>query len=957
MLHFSLKHPISCIMIYSGLLVLSLFISRNIKLDFYPKMEARKILIETEFYNADASTVREMVTIPLENACLLLQDHKAISSISKDGKSTIQVECHYGTDMELAFLKAKETVDSAYNSLPYGCKKSTVKIAEDPDNCFVFSFEKISGVDHNAFLEKILIPDLLRIKGVYEVDFYGNDEKDIQIQLNKEKLEQRKLTLREVADACNLSNCDFPVGTITEGSDLHQVKVNGKINDYRDFENIILSHDLNGGTLRIKDLGNVECKNRDRKNFASFDGKDCVLVKIKINNEENPLKTSKKIKEQLKLLQNMNEGLYSFSIIQDSTEVLLKEIKKLAIQGAAGMTITFLCLLFFFRSTVLASAITLTVPLCIVFSIAILTITGNSLNIISLSGLTIGIGLIVDCSSVVAVQIVNASDIEKSARTIKLSNLGSTATTIISFVPVFFINGPIKEMFSCLSVAIICCIVFSYAASTSITVSLFILMRKQGKDFKVLNLTGIEERLKKSLLKLKEKPLLAILMVTSVLLLGIFAFSDLTFVMNAARKTDYARIIIPFPSNVTADYIQKKSIDIYEEMKSIPNLKGVLMTGGTIKESEELSEEHFYDNGLEIELFFNTMNISEIEKELKGKLKMENCKISCSKNKIDIINNYPLGFHYIQGESLYDLENKMLILKNNFNFDFSPNEKNAEWEFIPSIEKLSKCGISSEYLSGYITDYVEGISINPIKENGFERSVKVMFKNQGQNITDLVNHINVFIDEKPIPVSGFGTISSKVKDVAYYREGRKDAMLVKLKEDTDLHKFKEEIIDRRKTDASLMIRAFSMLIALVFCLIYFFIGMLFESYRIPLIVSLFMLSAVPGAAIGLKVFNYSFDFNAMVSFVILLGLSANNTILILEKLVKESSVTVNSAINICCKLVSTLLITNGTTIFSLVPFVLTSSIAVSVIGGLLSSLILNLILIPLFLPKWKILHA
>lgn len=89
-------------MIYLGLLVISLFAIRNIKVDSYPEIQSRKILIETEFCNADAVMVREMVTIPLENTCLLLQNHKSISSISKDGISIVQIEFHHGTNMELA---------------------------------------------------------------------------------------------------------------------------------------------------------------------------------------------------------------------------------------------------------------------------------------------------------------------------------------------------------------------------------------------------------------------------------------------------------------------------------------------------------------------------------------------------------------------------------------------------------------------------------------------------------------------------------------------------------------------------------------------------------------------------------------------------------------------------------------------------------------------------------------
>ena len=152
-------------------------------------------------------------------------------------------------------------------------------------------------------------------------------------------MNQRKLTLQDIAEVCNLSNCDFSVGTISEGSNIHQVKVNGKIDDYRDWGKIIVNHDLEGGTIRINDLRIVKTEFKKRKNFASYDGKDCVLVTIKLNNDENPLKTSKKIKEQLNCFQKMNGGLYTFEIIANTTENMLLEIYKLLLQGLFGISL------------------------------------------------------------------------------------------------------------------------------------------------------------------------------------------------------------------------------------------------------------------------------------------------------------------------------------------------------------------------------------------------------------------------------------------------------------------------------------------------------------------------------------------------------------------------------------------------------------------------------------------
>lgn len=948
-------------MIYLGLLVISLFAIRNIKVDSYPEIQSRKILIETEFCNADAVMVREMVTIPLENTCLLLQNHKSISSISKDGISIVQIEFHHGTNMELALLNTKEVVDSVYNGLPYGCKKSTVKIIEEPDNFLIFALNKTysGNLEVNQFMEKMVIPNLLRIKGVYDVVYYGGDVKEIQIQLDSEKLNQRKLTLQDIAEVCNLSNCDFSVGTISEGSNIHQVKVNGKIDDYRDWGKIIVKHDLEGGTIRINDLGIVKTEFKKRKNFASYDGKDCVLVTIKLNNDENPLKTSKKIKEQLNCFQKMNGGLYTFEIVANTTENMLLEIYKLLLQGLFGITVTFLFLLFFFKSIFLAATITLTIPLCLVFSIAILTITGNSLNIISLSGLTIGIGLIVDCSAMVAVKIVSVSDIENSAKSIRLSNLGSTATTVIAFLPVFFIEGLIKEFFSCLSMAIISCVAFSYIASTSITVSFIRLIKKNvnENDMHIVNLSKIEKLLRRTLLFFSSRPFVSFFTIALFIILGGVSFFNLGFEINSVKQTNCVTISIPFPANVTAVYIQEKSKQLYEKMKHIPRIKGILMTGGSLKKSLELSTESLYENTLEIELYFKNMEISKIQKILQNEFNFENCKISYCKNNLNRINDFPLGIFYLDGETIEELENKIKYLKNDYKLRFVPYEKKCQWVFIPSIEQLSKCGISSEYISGYLTEYMEGIKLNPVNENDFKLDAKIVCEKNESNIMDMLDQAKVYIDKKPVSISSLGKFSNENKDIAYYREGRKDAKLIFNVENEIHEKLKGKIKDRRNDNYRNMTIEFVMLIVLVIILIYFSIGILFESFKIPVLVIVFMFSAFPGSFILLFVFKFNFDFNVLVSLIILLGLSSNNTILIFEKIRKEKEINKNTIIECCCELTKMLFITNGTTILSLIPFVGSSSIAVSVIGGLLSSLGMNLILLPLIMPKWKLTNA
>lgn len=933
-------------MIYIGLLICALFCIRNLTFNFNPILSYRKILIQTEFSNTDASQIKEMVTTPIENACVVIPGHKNISSISIDGISLVQIEFHYGTDIDIAFLKTKEILDSVYESLPYGCKKSCIEIIKPENDFFIFSLSSDTTENSNIrfYAENILIPDLLRIKGIENISLIGGDIEEIQILLDRNKLQQRKLSMNDVATAYNLSNCEYPIGTINDGENLIQVKLNGLLESAEKIENIIVKHNIDSGTIRIRDLGMVKKNNALQKNFATVDDSECVLLSVQYCNTENPIKISKNINERLKKLNEINN--YKIRIHQDASITLKNDVKVLFLQGIIGTIVTFIALTIFFKSITIGTIVTSTVPVCLIFSLAILTITNNTLNRISISGLTLGIGLIVDCSSVVAERIFSNKNIIKGAKSIKNSNIGSTLTTVLAFIPIFFTVGALKEIFSCLSITIISCISFSYIASCSLTIALLKIFYNKTK-IKIKNYTILERVYKKLLLKVLNKPIYFIIIILIILFISFFLFSFMKFNFSTNNKTEQVYITMNFPSNVRSDHIKELSHDYFEKINKIPSVKEIVITGGTFNSVEEFSTKSFYKNKLIIHIYLEKTKISKLNKELKKHFDFSKLYICYGKNNLNEIFNNPLGNFILCAENSYNIKNEL-------NCDVLPEETSNEWEFKPCYEKLSNCDVSTEYILNEISNYINGIDFSPFTNEDRKYPCKIKIDNKNNfDVIETFNSIYINVNQKPVPISSLGNLYKTNKEKIFFRYERKDAKVLCI-DKTQIKLYKNDkfnnysILDTQKETINNFTKESILLISLVCILIFIIIGILFESFSIPFIVCFSIFLAIPGAIIALFFSRFEFDYNAMISIIILLGLSANNSILLMEKIVDAKKIDKLTIINESTCVLRTLIITNGTTIFSLIPFVTTSSISVSIIGGLIVSTFINVFLIPLF---------
>ncbi len=945
-------------MLYLGLMICSMLSIQNLSLDFYPQIESRKILIETEYIGSDAETVRELITIPIENACLAIQDRKDITSISKDGLSLVQIEFHFGTDMDVALLKTKEIIDSASELLPYGCKKSSVQLVDGSKKYFLFSItdDKDNLIKNRFFAEDTLRQELLRTKGVSEVSIIGGEEEEIQIIVDGSNLFHHSLNLRDVASSYNLTNFEFPIGSINEGENTYQIKMISRLKSEKQIGEIPVSHNIESGSVKIKDLGAIQKGIKDRKSFVLMNGKERVLVSVKYGAGANPIKVSKDIK---KLLQNINVGQkneYHFDILEDPTNELKKDLNDMLCQSAAGITITFIFLLLCFKSFVLALSVIISIPVCIILTLASLNLTGNTLNQISISGLTLGIGLIVDCSVIVVERLVYSSKISVWGNNVISSNCGSTATTIISFSPVLMIEGPIKEMFSSLSIAVISCVFFSFMVSFTLTVALIKLM-----DYKKTNVCydknyhKLVELCQSFLAHSTKTPVFSIVMVLFPIIFGFILIKFQNFKLDGNDRSEKLTMLMEFPDNISTEYLYKTGKELNNLFK-----EGKFMNKAVIKydgnpSNSEITLNSLNSRYLEIILYTKKMNRHKLLKKFEELFDGPEFSIDLSANDTILKSlNGSLGRYVLFEENPNQLRNKSAQLKSLYECRLQPDEQSEIIEFKPNFEMFTKTGLSSEYVSSLVYDYFSGIDLNPMEIDSIKIPVRAIVKKENLELEEFINTIYLQTEQTHIPLISLGTLEKVKKDRIYYRENKMDAKILNpLSDDDCMFPEEFEILDRDKKQKSYLVREFLVLIFFISILIYIFLGILFNSFSLPLLVCVSMVLSIPGSLISLLMFKYCFDLNALIALVVLMGLSANNSIILIEAIKGKDFISKDEIIYSCSNRISSLLITNGTTILSLLPFIFHSTISISIIGGLIYSLVINIILIPSMLIMKK----
>lgn len=494
----AVKKPVTTALIFVAIVVLGLFSFTRLSVDLYPKIELNQITVMTTYSGASAADIEQNVTKRLETALSTVTDLKKITSNSKDNISLVVLEFEYGTSMDEAVNDIRSVIDLQRNFLPDECESPVIlKFSSDMMPVAFLSARTSSKNVQGLYkiLEDKVANPINRLDGVASVSISGAPQREIQVLADPRKMEAYRVTVEQLAAVISAENRNVPGGNIDVGTQTYSVRVDGEFSASDELNDIVIGS-FNGKNIYVKDVATVKDTLKERSTEVFTNGVLGSSIVIQKQSGANVVEIADRIKAALPEIQNTLPEDIKLDMILDTSEFIKDSISSLTETVVLAGVFVMLVVLFFlgrWRATVI---IILTIPVSLVAAFIYLMVTGNTLNIISLSSLSIAIGMVVDDAIVVLENI--TTHIERGSKPkdaaiyatneVAVAVIASTLTIIAVFFPLTMVTGLAGIMFKQLGwIVTIIIAVSTYAALTLTPMLASKMMRKDPKRSKAFS--------------------------------------------------------------------------------------------------------------------------------------------------------------------------------------------------------------------------------------------------------------------------------------------------------------------------------------------------------------------------------------------------------------------------------------------------------------------------------------
>ncbi|MBN2049766.1 MAG: efflux RND transporter permease subunit, partial [Spirochaetales bacterium] len=496
-----LRRPVGTLMIGAALVLGGLGSLSTIDMDFLPDISVPKISVIAPYQGLPAAEIREMITLPLEESLLSLKGLKNMESLSRDGLALLELSFPWGTDRALAGLQTREIIDTAYLTLPSEAEKPQV-LPVDPGDLPIIVLAVYPKAEDLSLARRLSEREirmrLQQIEGVGSIQIRGGLEEEIHLEADPSLLAGRGLSIPTLAEEISGMNMDYPVGTVTEGSVEYLVKVKARAESLQELEDIYLP----GTTCRLKDLAALSLGTKKQQSFfLGWNNEDNppthegVMILMRRQGGFSPRLMAEHVKKELANIRRSYAGDLDIRLILDRSAILNRSFRDLAVSLLLGAGIAFVVLLIFIRNHRQALIVLLSMPSSLLWALLFLNLTGRTFNLMSLGGLALGVGMVVDNAIVVTERLGRLSLNGKSQKEragllapeisrIAPSLIGSTVTTIVVFTPLLFLSGMNGSLFLDLALGVVFALVSSLLIALTVIPVLFLLLKPQGEQLK-----------------------------------------------------------------------------------------------------------------------------------------------------------------------------------------------------------------------------------------------------------------------------------------------------------------------------------------------------------------------------------------------------------------------------------------------------------------------------------------
>lgn len=1020
-IRFSLSNRLAILIAAVVIMVVGLYTAKTAEVDVFPDLNAPTVVVMTEANGMAPEEVERIVTFPIETAVNGATSVRRVRSSSTTGFSIVQVEFDWGTDIYRARQIVTEKLAAVSESLPKSVGKPTLgpqssilgemmiiglTVGNENDN------ENVNNLRLREIADWTIRPRLLSISGVAQVAVMGGDEKEYQVLLHPEELRHHNVSIQEILEAVEEMNQNVSGGTLYEYGNEYLIRGVLSTNDVEELGQTVVKT-VNGVPVLLNQLADVVVGAKTPKTgVASNNAKPAVLLTV----TKQPNVSTEKLTAELDAALDDIQKTIPNSVEIDRQifrqlrfiDASINNIKDALIEGAFFVIIVLFIFLMNWRTTIISLV---TIPLALLVTIIVLNLLGMTLNTMSIGGMAIAIGSLVD-DAIVDVENVYKrlrgnktgnviETIFNASKEVRLPILNSTLIVVVCFLPLFFLSGMEGRMLVPLGIAFILSLFASTVVALTLTPVLcsFLLKNEvnkeetEKKDPKLV--AWLKKYYEKALVWTLEhrKPVLGSAIILFIVAIGIFFTFGRTFLppFNEGSLT----ISISSMPGIALDESDKIGHEAEKLLMQIPEIQTVARKTGRA----ELDEHAFGVNTSEIEAPFElgSRNRDEFMDEVRDKLKvLPGVAIEIGQpisHRIDAMlsgtqANIAIKIFGNDLNRLFTLGNKIKAeigdIEGVADLNVEQQVERPQLRITPRRSMMAKYGVSPSQFADYVHVLLEGEAVSTVYEgnNSFDLTVKVA--SHDRDAMESIRSLMVDADGKKIPFEYIADIVSATGPNTINRENVQRKIVVSCNvSGRDLRSTVDDIRERISSEVQLpegyhieyggqfeSEESASRILMLISCisilLIYLLLFAQFKSVYQSLVILINLPLALIGGVFAIALTGNVMSIPSIIGFISLFGIATRNGILLVDKY-NENNRLASSAddkryiIDSSLDRLTPILMTALTSALALIPLALggdlpgneiQSPMAKVLLGGLISSTLLNMFITPLvYKPK------
>jgi multidrug efflux pump subunit AcrB len=983
-------------MVFAGILVLGAVAASNLRLEFLPELAVPRLTVSTTYPGLPAAEVRSLITVPLEDQLASVKGVRRVASVSRDDLSIITLEFSWGEDMLSAAVRTRESIDVAYGTLPSDAGKPQVLATEAGERPIaIVAIHPRNG--DLAFARRLgereIKMRLQQVDGVGSVILMGGAVEEVVVSVDQAGMASKGLTLGDVAALVAQNNYDYPAGTITRGGLEYLVKAVGAVTD----PSALGSFRFGSGksALRLSDIARIAVAERERLSIFQVDGKEAVGLSVLKRRGASPLRVAEGLRGEVARLEMAYGKELDISVVSDGSQLISASLLGLALSILAGSLIAFLVLIVFLRDLRTSALLMLSLPIAITVTLLSMHVFGRTLNIMSLGGIALGIGMVVDNNVVILENLqkrhlgepATVDSVLRSTSELASSRLGSTITLAVVFLPVIFLPGLLGALFTDLSLSVIFAQAASFLTSITLMPVLFLLFesRAAARTPRRRTRAWSDRQFRKALSSTLRRPWTVAAAVAALTAAGALCIPILGFEFMPSQDTGEIEVSIIMPYGTEMERMATTSTDAACALLRLNDVHRVFSRAGGepgdaqyYADPEERREIIHVHVALKSRRSHSTTAVAAL---IRSSLVIESAVVDVRLpgSILSPLLGLDRGGHSIvvHGATQDEAQGRAREVRARFtegivplgsHVGLRPEGDRPEVRLEPIRDAVTMAGLSLSDLAQTVRSAITGDYPSHIVVEGRELDVRVrMSREQASRPEDLPGIVVSVPGGSEARLSELVDIRSEPAATALYRRDRADAVIVAIDPAPGKDGAVVDVISSlerrhewvRSAQGSVLAENLNTLFAaavLVIVLLYLVLGALFESFQLPAL----LLSALPlsfsGIGIALAVSGKPISLDSALGIIVLFGIAVNNSIILYETCSARRRAgvpTVAAVYQGTSDRMRPIIITMLITVLSLLPIAVDvsrtsseSGMAVAIIGGLFVSTVLTLFVLP-----------